>query len=163
MSESDAGAVDVDRRLKDLGLTLPAAVAPLANYVPTLVASGPLLFVSGQLPMIGGAPSVIGHLGGGVTVDEGQEAARICGLNALAQVKAAVGGDWGRVAGCVKLTGFVASTPDFTDQPKVVNGASNLMVEALGEAGRHTRSAVGVAALPLGAAVEVEAIFALRA
>lgn len=151
----------VDQALAGLGLSLPVAAAPVANYVPAMPASGPLLFISGQLPMHDGAPTVTGLLGGAVTIEQGYEGARTCGLNILAQVHAAIGGDWDRVAQCVKLTGFVAAGPDFSDHPKVVNGASDLMVAVLGDAGKHTRSAVGVSGLPLGAAVEVEAIFAL--
>lgn len=155
MSES------IESRLQALGLDLPNAPAPAANYVPALVAGG-FLFVSGQLPMENGAVAVKGTLGDGVDLADGVRAARLCLLNVLAQAKAALGGDLVKVARCVKLGGFVASTPAFTDHPKVVNGASDLLVEVMGETGRHTRFAVGVAALPLGAAVEVEAMFLLR-
>ncbi|GAC1404014.1 MAG: RidA family protein [Novosphingobium sp.] len=146
-------------RLSDLGLTLPQAAAPVAAYVPTVEAGG-LLHVSGQLPFIDGQ-LVRGRLGENVTVEQGQAAAQACALMLLAQVKAALGG-FDRVERVVKLGAFIASTTDFTDQPKVANGASELMVAAFGEAGKHARSAVGVPVLPLGAAVEVDAIFALR-
>ncbi|WP_174292604.1 RidA family protein [Sphingomonas bacterium] len=149
----------IDRRLEELGLTLPQAAAPVASYVPVVEAGG-LLHVSGQLPFQGGAV-VTGRLGEDTSLEEGQEAARACALMVVAQVKAALGGDLSRVARIVKLGVFVNSTPDFTDQPKVANGASDLMVALFGEAGRHARAAVGVAALPLGAAVEVDAIVAL--
>ena len=144
--------------LKNAGLELPSAAAPAANYVPWLIADGTLM-ISGQLPMRGGGIAVSGVVGREVELAEATLAAQICAVNILAQVDAAVDGDWGRVQRCLKLGGFVASTPDFTDQPKVINGASNLMVEVLGDAGRHTRFAVGAAALPLGAAVEIEAVF----
>lgn len=148
---------DIDARLSELGLTLPDAPAPAANYVPHEIA-GTLLFVSGQISQ-GPDGLVTGRLGDGMSVEDGAAAARLCGLSLLAQVKAALGGDWSRLRGAVKLTGFVNSTPDFTDQPKVINGCSDLMVEVLGDAGRHTRSAVSAASLPLGVAVEIEGIF----
>lgn len=148
----------IEQRLRDAGLTLPPAAAPVAAYVPS-VQSGTLLYLSGQLPMRDGAPAIRGLLGAGVNLEQGAEAARICALNLLAQAKLALDGDLDRIRRLVKLTGFVAATADFTDHPKVVNGASELMITVLGPAGRHARSAVGVASLPLGAAVEVEAIF----
>lgn len=148
----------IEARLRELGIDLPAAAPAVANYVPFVV-SGNLVFVSGQLPMENGRPAVLGRLGAGVTVEEGARAARLCALNLLAQVKAACGGDLDRVKRVVRLTGFVASAPDFTDQPKVVNGASDTMVEVLGEAGRHARVAVGATSLPLNAAVEIDGIF----
>ena len=147
-------------KLAELGLTLPQAAAPVAAYVPTVEACG-LLHVSGQLPFVDGQ-LVRGRLGENVTVEQGQAAAQACALMLLAQVKAALGG-FDRVERVVKLGAFIASTANFTDQPKVANGASELMVAAFGEAGKHARSAVGVPVLPLGAAVEVDAIFALRA
>ena len=147
-------------KLAELGLTLPQAAAPVAAYVPTVEAGG-LLHVSGQLPFVDGQ-LVRGRLGENVTVEQGQAAAQACALMLLAQVKAALGG-FDRVERVVKLGAFIASTANFTDQPKVANGASELMVAAFGEAGKHARSAVGVPVLPLGAAVEVDAIFALRA
>lgn len=151
--------VHIDRRLEELGLVLPPAAAPVASYVPVVEAGG-LLHVSGQLPFRDGAV-VTGRLGDDTSLAEGQEAARACALMVVAQVKAALGGDLSRVARIVKLGVFVTSTADFTDQPKVANGASDLMVALFGEAGRHARAAVGVAALPLGAAVEVDAVIAL--
>ena len=149
----------IDARLAELGLTVPEAAAPVANYV-AYVQTGSLLFVSGQIALGPDGP-VKGHLGGELSVEEGKAAAKLCGLNLIAQAKAACGGDLDRVKRVVKLSGFVASTPDFTEHPAVVNGASDLMAEVFGEAGRHSRAAVGVAALPLGVAVDVEAIFEL--
>lgn len=148
----------IEQRLRDAGLTLPPAAAPVAAYVPA-VQSGAMLYLSGQLPMQNGAPAIKGLLGGAVSLEQGAEAARLCALNLLAQAKLALDGDLDRIRRLVKLTGFVAATAAFTDHPKVVNGASELMITVLGPAGRHARSAVGVASLPLGAAVEVEAIF----
>jgi enamine deaminase RidA (YjgF/YER057c/UK114 family) len=150
----------IERRLAARGLELPAAPAPAANYVPFTI-SGKLLLVAGQLPLVKGEVAVSGRLGDGVSLAQGQEAARICALNLLAQARAACGGDLARLARCLKLGGFVSCTPDFTDHPAVINGASDLMVEAMGEAGRHARFAVGCASLPRAAAVEVEAIFEL--
>jgi len=150
----------VDARLAELGLTLPDAPAPAANYVP-YVRSGNLLFVSGQISQ-GADGLVTGKLGAGLSTAEGAAAARLCGLSLLAQARAACGGDWSRLVRVVKLTGFVNSAPDFTQQPQVINGASDLMVEVLGDAGRHARAAVGAANLPKGVAVEIEAIFELR-
>ncbi len=147
-------------RLSDLGLSLPVATPPVASYVPVVI-EGNLIYVSGQLPLHDGA-LIAGHLGKDVSLEEGQRAAQICALNILAQVNAALDGQLDRVSRCVKLNGFVACTPDFIDQPKVINGASDLIVQVMGDAGRHARAAVGVPALPRGAAVEVEAIFALR-
>ena len=148
----------IERRLRELGLALPEAAAPVANYVPYTVA-GNLLFVSGQVPFQGSRVAVTGKLGEAVDIERGREAARLCALNVLAQAKAACGGDLGRLKRCLKLGGFVASTPAFTDHPQVINGASDLMVEAMGDAGRHARFAVGSSSLPLDAAVEVEAVF----
>jgi enamine deaminase RidA (YjgF/YER057c/UK114 family) len=143
-------------RLKALGLALPSAPAPVANYVPYLI-SGDLLFVSGQISKAGDGTVVKGILGVDLDVATGQHAARVCALNILAQAKAALG-DLQRVAQVLRLTGFVASTPQNSEQPLVINGASDLMVAVLGDAGRHTRAAVGVASLPVGAAVEIDAI-----
>lgn len=150
----------IDAKLADLGLTLPDAPAPAANYVP-FVQVGDLVFVSGQISQ-GPDGLITGKLGDGLTVADGAEAARRCGLSLLAQARAACGGDLDRIVRVVKLTGFVNSTPDFTDQPEVINGCSNLMVEVLGEAGRHARAAVSAPALPRGVAVEIEAIFQVR-
>jgi Putative translation initiation inhibitor, yjgF family len=150
----------IEQRLLELGLRLPELPAPAGNYVPW-VRAGKLLFVSGQVPMAEGRIVVAGRLGENVSLEEGQRAARLCALNILAQARAALDGDLTGLARCVKLGGFVACTADFTDQPRVINGASDLMVAAMGEAGRHARFAVGAPALPLGAAVEVEAVFEL--
>jgi enamine deaminase RidA (YjgF/YER057c/UK114 family) len=144
----------VENKLAELGLTLPEVVAPLAAYVPS-VRSGSYVYTSGQLPMVDGKLGVTGKVGAEVTPEEAKELARICALNALAAVKSVVG-DLDKVVRVVKVVGFVASAPDFTGQPGVVNGASELLGQALGEAGVHARSAVGVAVLPLDAPVEVE-------
>lgn len=151
----------IDARLKSLTIDLPPAAPAVANYVP-FVQTGNLVFVSGQLPMEGGKPAIVGRLGDGVATEDGVRAARLCALNLLAQVKAACGGDLDRVRRVVRLVGFVACTPDFTDQPKVVNGASDLMVEILGDAGRHARAAVGAPSLPLNASVEIEGVFEIE-
>ena len=151
----------IEQRLTELGLKLPLAAPPAANYVPFVVADR-LVFISGQLPFQGGGVAVRGRLGDDVGLEQGQAAARLCALNVLAQAKAAADGDLDRILRCVKLGGFVACNPDFIDHPKVINGASDLVVEVMGEAGQHARFAVGCPSLPLGAAVEVEAIFALR-
>jgi enamine deaminase RidA (YjgF/YER057c/UK114 family) len=147
----------IDATLASLGITIPTPVAPAANYVPTVV-SGNLLFVSGQISVTADGTKLTGKLGETADVEAGRTAARQCGINLIAQIKAALGGDLDRVKRVVKLTGFVNSAPDFTDQPKVVNGCSDLFVEVFGETGRHARSAVGVAQLPFGVSVEVEAI-----
>jgi enamine deaminase RidA (YjgF/YER057c/UK114 family) len=151
----------IDARLAALGLTLPAAPAPAANYVPFVI-SGTTLYVSGQISQDEGG-LIKGRLGADMDVAAGAAAARRCALSLMAQARAACGGDLDRVARVVKLVGFVNSTPEFIDQPKVINGASDLMVEVFGEAGRHARSAISAASLPLGVAVEIEAIFELRA
>jgi enamine deaminase RidA (YjgF/YER057c/UK114 family) len=146
-----------EERLRALGIDLPAAAAPVAAYVPC-VRSGDLVYVSGQVPLVDGKPAWTGRLGaGGLGVEEGAAAAQRCAVNVIAALKAELG-DLGRVRRVVKVTGFVACEPDFTDHPRVVNGASELFGEVFGEAGRHARAAVGVAALPLGVPVEVEAI-----
>lgn len=150
---------EIEARLAALGLTLPVAAAPVAAYVPVVIAGG-LAHVSGQLPFIDGK-LVTGRLGEAVSLEQGAAAAQACGLMILAQLKAALG-SLSRVERVVKLGGFVNSTGDFTDQPKVVNGASELMVAVFDDAGKHARSAVGVPVLPLGAAVEVDAIVAVR-
>lgn len=149
-----------ESKLAELGLKLPAPAAPVASYIP-YTKSGNLVFVSGQVPLIDGKVTVTGKLGDGVSLEDGQRAAQDCALNLLAQAKAAAG-DLDAIARVVKLTIFVASAPAFTDQPKVANGASDLFVKVLGEAGKHARAAVGVATLPLDSAVEVEAVFELR-
>ena len=146
----------IEQRLIDTGIELPEAAAPAANYVPA-VRSGTMLYVSGQVPVWNGSLRHVGKLGAEISVEEGQTCARLCGLNIISQARAALG-DLDRVARVVKLVAFVNSTPDFGDQPKVVNGASDLMAEIFGDKGKHARSAVGVAALPFGVAVEIEAI-----
>ncbi|MEM1272611.1 MAG: RidA family protein [Pseudomonadota bacterium] len=152
--------MDVDGRLADLGISLPDAPAPAANYVPYVIV-GELVHVSGQVPMDANG-FVTGKVGADLSVEDGAAAARLCALSLLAQVRNACGGDFGRLVRAVKLVGFVNSAPDFGDQPKVINGASDTMVEILGEAGRHARSAVSAGALPFGVAVEVEGIFQIR-
>ena len=149
-----------DSRLNDLGITLPDAPAPAANYVP-FVQVGNLLHISGQISQDANG-LIKGRLGEDMAVEQGAEAAKRCAISILAQVKRACDGDFSRVVRAVKLTGFVNSTPDFTDQPKVINGASDFMVPVFGDAGRHARSAVSAASLPLGVAVEIEAIFEIR-
>ena len=148
----------IARRLDELGIVLPQPAPPVANYVP-FVKADDTIYISGQLPMVDGKPALIGRLGADVSIDDGREAARICAINIVAQLREALGGNLDRVKRCVKLGGFVACAPDFTDHPAVVNGASDLIVEIFGDAGRHARFAVGVASLPLGAAVEIDAIF----
>ena len=150
----------IEDKLAALGLALPEAAAPLAAYVP-FVRAGDLLHVSGQISR-DGADVIRGTLVQDMDAEAGARAAQSCGLQLLAQVKAACEGDWDRLLRVVKLTGFVASAPGFFDQPKVINGASELMANVLGDRGRHARSAVGVVALPLGAAVEIEAVVLLR-
>jgi len=147
----------IDDRLADLGLTLPEPVAPVANYVPFVV-SGNLVFISGQVS-IGADGLIAGKLGGDVNLETGIAAAKACGVNLIAQLRNACCGDLDRVKRVVKLGGFVNSTPDFTDQPKVVNGASDLMVAVFGDAGRHARAAVSAPSLPLNAAVEIDGVF----
>lgn len=151
--------MSIEATLAEKGITLPDAPAPAANYVP-FVQSGSMIFVSGQISQ-NEAGLITGKLGQDLSVEDGAEAARRCGLSLIAQLKAAVG-DLDRVVRVVKLTGFVNSTPDFTDQPKVINGCSDLMVEVFGEAGRHARAAVSAPSLPLGVAVEIEAIFEVQ-
>ena len=146
----------IEDKLRQMGLDLPEPPAPVAAYVPT-VRTGNLVFVSGQVPREKGEIKFRGHLGGELTVDDGRAAARICALNALAAVKQEIG-DLDRVRRVVKVTGFVASAAGFTEQPKVVDGASVFLVELFGENGRHARAAVGVNELPIGAAVELEMI-----
>lgn len=149
------GGADAYARLAEMGLTLPQVVPPLAAYVPA-VQSGSYVYVSGQLPLVDGKLPYTGKVGAEVSPEQAVESARICGLNALAAIDALVG--LGQLVKIVKVTGFVASAPGFTGQPAVINGASDLFGEVLGELGRHARSAVGVSELPLGAPVEVEVI-----
>lgn len=146
----------IEKRLGDLGVTLPEAAAPAANYVP-FAQSGDLLFTAGQLPLKDGKLHVTGLLGRDVDTAAGREAAKLCAINILAQAKAALG-DLEKIVRLVKITVFVASSPDFTEQHLVANGASDFLAEAIGERGKHARSAVGVASLPLNAAVEIEAV-----
>ena len=153
-------AMSIENRLAELGITLPQPAAPVASYVPTVEAGG-MLFISGQVSFGEDGQLIKGRLGDDMDVNAGIAAARRCGINLLAQMKAALG-SLDRVERVVKLGAFVTSAADFTDQPKVANGASELMQDVFGEGGRHARSAVGVPALPLGAAVEVDAIIAIR-
>jgi enamine deaminase RidA (YjgF/YER057c/UK114 family) len=148
----------VAERLAELGISLPTPMPPVATYVPVVIA-GELVTVSGQLPAIDGKVAVTGKLGAGVSLEEGQHAARLCLINLLAQLNAAVPGGLDRITKVVRLGGFIAATPEFSQHAVVMNGASDLMVAVLGEAGRHARSTIGVASLPLDAAVEVEGMF----
>ena len=148
-------------RLRELERELPLPATPGANYVQ-FVRTGDLVYLSGQLSRWNGVHRFIGKLGRELGVAEGQHAARLCALNLLAQLRAAVEGDWSRVVRCVRVQGFVNATGDFTDHSQVVNGASDLFVDVFGDAGRHTRMAVGTNGLPYGAAVEVEAVFEVR-
>ncbi|MEX6725039.1 RidA family protein [Parapedomonas caeni] len=152
--------MSAEQRLRDLGLVLPMAAAPAANYVPWVM-TGSLLVIAGQLPLGPDGIAYRGKLGREVTIEQGVEAARRCGLNLIAQMKAALG-DLERVVRVVRLGGFVNSTDSFTEQPKVINGASDLMVGVFGEAGRHARTAVGVNVLPFDVAVEVDAMIEFR-
>jgi enamine deaminase RidA (YjgF/YER057c/UK114 family) len=149
-------AGQTEAALAALNVTLPAASAPAGSYVP-VVRTGNLLFVSGQIPMGANGLEYVGRLGENISLVDGQAAAKLCAVNILAQVKTAIG-DLDGISRIVKVTGFVNSAPSFGDQPKVVNGASDFLVAALGERGRHARAAVGVASLPFGVAVEVEAV-----
>lgn len=151
----------ITQKLKEMGVVLPEPAKPAASYVG-FMRQGDLVIVSGQLPMIDGKLELKGHLGKGVTIEDAQKAARICAINILAQIKVACEGDLSRIKQCVRLGGFVASTPEFTDQHLVINGASDFIGEALGDKGIHARAAVGVASLPLNAAVEIDAMFAIE-
>lgn len=148
----------IEARLKELGLDIPTPAAPAANYVPFVV-SGRQVFLAGQITLWNGELKHVGKLGAGLDIKDGQAAARICALNLIAQAKAACGGELDRLVRWIKINGFVNSAADFTDQPKVMNGASDLLVEVFGERGRHARAAVGVASLPFGVAVEIDGIF----
>lgn len=150
----------IEARLKELGITLPPPAAPVANYIPYNI-TGNLLVVSGQIPLVDGKIAVTGKVGANVSVEQGQQAARICFINLVAQAKAATGGELDRVKRVVRLGGFIAAGPDFTQHALVMNGASDLAVAVFGEAGRHARSTIGVPSLPGDAAVEVEAMFEL--
>ena len=149
---------NIDSRLDELGIELPNAAAPAGAYVP-FVKSGNLVFVAGQITLWNGELRYRGRLGDDMSVNDGYAAARLCGLNLIAQVREACGGNLDRVTRVVRLGGFVQSTADFADQPKVINGASDLMVEIFSDAGRHARAAVGTISLPLGVSVEVDGIF----
>ena len=151
----------IDARLKMLAIELPDAPAPAANYVP-FVLSGNLVFVSGQVPWVGGDRNFVGKVGVDFTIEEGQDAARTVALNIIAQVKAACEGALDRVVRCVKLGGFVNCPNDFYQHPQVINGASDLMVDIFGDAGRHSRFAVGAPALPFNVAVEIDAVFEIQ-
>lgn len=150
----------IEKRLAALGVTIPAAAAPAANYVP-YAQTGKLLLTAGQLPLANGKLEAVGLLGRDLDTEAGKKAAKLCAINILAQIQAATG-DLEQIARLVKITVFVASTPDFTEQHLVANGASDFLAEVLGERGKHARSAVGVAVLPLNAAVEIEAIVELK-
>ncbi len=150
----------IEARLAELGITLPDVAAPAANYVP-FVQVGDMVYISGQISQNANG-LILGKLGQDMDTDAGAAAARTCGISLLATVKAACGGDLDRLVRVVKLTGFVNSTGDFTEQPKVINGCSDFLVEALGDKGRHSRSAVSAGALPLGVAVEIEGIFQIK-
>ena len=148
----------IDAKLKELSITLPTPPAPVASYVPFMV-SGNLVFVSGQVTMADGGLKYVGVVGKDLSLEDGHAAARLCAINVLAQVKAACGGDLDRVKRCVKLGVFVNAAPGYTQHPEVANGASNLMMDVFGDAGKHSRAAVGAGTLPRNVAVEVEAIF----
>jgi enamine deaminase RidA (YjgF/YER057c/UK114 family) len=148
----------IDARLAELGIEIATPTVPQANYVPYVI-SGNLVYVSGQIPMVNGEIKFLGKVGDNVDVATAAEAARTCALNIIAQVKAACDGDLDRVTRCVKLGGFINATDDFTQQPEVINGASDLLVEIFGDAGRHARFAVGAGSLPRGVAVEIDAVF----
>ncbi len=148
----------IDKRIAELGLVLPNPTAPIANYVPSVTA-GNLVFVSGQVPIFNGTLKHVGKLGANLSIEEGYEASRLCGLSLIAHARVACGGNLDRVKRVVKVGGFVNSTPEFTDQPKVVNGCTDLFVKVFGDAGRPARFALSVSSLPLGAAVEIDAVF----
>ncbi len=148
----------IEQRLAELGIEIPDAPAPAANYVPYVI-SGHLIFVSGQVTLWDGELKYRGTVGDDLSLEDGYQAARLCAINLIAQARAACNGDLDKISRVVKLGGFVNATPDFTDHPKVINGASDLMVEVFGDAGRHARFAVGAGSLPLGIAVEVDGVF----
>jgi len=152
---------EYDIALQRLGLSIPEPTIPVANFLPYSVV-GSLVYVSGQIPIREGRPVFVGKLGREFSVEQGQEAARLCALHVLAAIRHACGGDLDRVVRCVRLGGFINSTPDFANQPEVMNGASDLLVSVFGERGRHARAAVGVNSLPRNVAVEVDALFEIR-
>lgn len=149
----------IDARLTELSITLPAPPAPVASYVPFTISKGGIVHIAGQVSRDAAGGGVTGKLGAGVSLEQGQAAARICAINLMAQLKAAAGGDLDRVVRVLKLNCFVAVTPDFDPIPQVANGCSDLFVEVFGDVGRHARSAVGVANLPMGFAVEIDGVF----
>ena len=151
----------IEDRLIELGITLPEPAAPVANYVPYVI-TGNLVFISGQVTLGPDGFEYQGKVGDDISTDDAVKAARLCAINILSQVKAACNGDLERVRRCIKLGGFVNSTPEFTDHPKVINGASDLMVDVLGDRGKHARFAVGAGSLPLNVAVEVDAVFEIE-
>ena len=153
--------MNLEEKLRSLGYELPKAAPPAANYVPYTV-HGDVVYVAGQIPFLNGDPMHKGRLGDDMSLEDGVKAAEACALNILAQVNAAVNGDWSRVQRCLKLGGFVNCTPDFYDHPKVINGASDLIGKVMGESGQHARFAVGAPSLPLGVAVEIDAVFAIK-
>ena len=150
----------IETRLQELGIELPSAATPAANYVPFHI-SGKQLFISGQLPIVAGGPEFKGKVGADIDVETAQKAAKACAINILAQAKSALG-ELDRIEQCLKLGGFINATADFADHPEVINGASNFLVEVLGDKGRHTRFAVGAGSLPRGVAVEIDALFAIQ-
>lgn len=151
----------IEARLRELGIEMPDAGEAAGNYLP-FVRTGDLLFVAGVLPVWNGERRFVGKLGREITLEQGQAAARLCGLNALAHLRNALRGDLDRIVRCVRIGGFVNSTPDFASQPQVVNGCSDLMVQVLGDQGKHARTAVGVNVLPFDLAVEIESVFEVR-
>lgn len=153
--------MDIRKKLQDLGYDLPSPAPAAAQYVPYVI-SGSHLFISGQIPFLNGETMHLGRLGENISIEAGQEAAQACALNILAQADKAVNGDSSLIRQCVKLGGFVHCTPEFTDHSKVINGASELLIQVMGDAGRHTRFAVGAPSLPFGVAVEIEAVFNLN-
>ncbi|WP_245597982.1 RidA family protein [Ottowia thiooxydans] len=150
--------MSIDQKLVDLGIELPDAPVAGGNFVPARIV-GPFLYISGQVPVVNGKDQHVGQLGAEITLEQGQDAARLCALNILAQARIALGGDLGRIRSCIRLGGFVNAAPGFGLQPKVINGASDLMGQVMGEAGRHVRVAVGCSSLPRNVAVEIEALF----
>lgn len=153
--------MDIQKRLHDMGITLPKPADAVANYRP-FVHLGNLISISGQLPMQNGALKYVGKVGVDISISEGQEAAKLCAINILAQLNKACDGDLNRVIGCLKLTGFVNASPGFKDHPQIIDGASNFIAHVLGDAGVHSRAAIGVDSLPMGTAVEVDGLFMVK-
>lgn len=153
--------MDISKKCQSLGYELPKVAAPAANYVPYLI-TGSYVFISGQIPFLNGEKMHIGCIGDNLSIEDGIEAAKACALNILAQINDAVNGDESKIKRCIKLGGFVNCTSDFTNHPQVINGASDLIAEILGDKGKHTRFAVGANSLPLGVSVEIEALFELN-